>query len=142
MRPLKKRFSNKSTLTLPFLDDFSQNYLFPDTTRWEDINVHINSNFANDPVNWGVATFDGLDSTGYPYNFGNPTSYGPADTLTSRTIDVTTIIDSLFLSFYYQPQGNGNKPETKDSLSLQFFRKSDSTWVRMWGSARNSLRTI
>ena len=38
-----------------------------------------------------------------------------------------------YLSFYYQPQGNGNKPETKDSLRLEFFRLSDSSWVRIWG---------
>jgi hypothetical protein len=127
------RPNNKVLLTLPFLDDFSQNYMFPDANLWQDINVHINSNFADNPITYGVATFDGLDSTGYPYDFGNPTSYGPADTLTSHPIDITTIIDSVFLSFYYQPQGNGNKPETKDSLRLEFFRKADSTWVRIWG---------
>ncbi|HRP59617.1 MAG TPA: hypothetical protein PK833_04930, partial [Vicingus sp.] len=26
----------------------------------------------------------------------------------------------------------GNQPEAKDSLRLEFFRKSDSTWVRKW----------
>jgi len=130
--PYKSRTNNKALLTLPFIDDFSQNYIFPDENLWQNINVHINSNFADNPITYGVATFDGLDSTGYPYNFGNPTSYGPADTLTSQPIDVSTIIDSVFLSFYYQPQGNGNKPETKDSLRLEFFRLSDSSWVRMW----------
>lgn len=129
----KSKKNNKALLTLPFLDDFSQSHLYPNQELWQDINVHINSSFADNPITYGVATFDGLDSTGYPYNFANPTSYGPADTLTSFPIDITTIVDSVFLSFYYQPQGLGNKPETKDSLRLEFFRKSDSSWVRMWG---------
>ncbi len=130
---IKSADNNKSLLTLPFIDDFSQNYIYPDASLWQDLNVYINSNFADNPVTYGVATFDGLDYTGYPYNFGNPTSWGPADTLTSQPIDLSSIVDSVFLSFYYQPQGNGNKPETKDSLRLEFFRLSDSTWVRMWG---------
>ena len=31
-----------------------------------------------------------------------------------------TPADSLYFSFYYQPQGNGNAPESQDSLVLQF----------------------
>ncbi len=130
----KSRPQNKALLTLPFIDDFSQQHLYPNQSLWQDINVHVNSSFADNPVTYGVATFDGLDSTGTPYDFANPTSYGPADTLTSMPIDVTTVLDSLFLSFYYQPQGLGNKPETKDSLRLEFFRKRDSSWVRVWGT--------
>ncbi|MCB0401230.1 MAG: T9SS type A sorting domain-containing protein [Flavobacteriales bacterium] len=130
----KNKPQQKALLTLPFFEDFSQQYPYPDYSRWQDINVHINSNFADDPISYGVATFDGLDSTGYPYNFSNPTAWGPADTLTSHPIDLTSPVDSVFFSFYYQPQGMGNKPETKDSIRLEFFRKSDSTWVRMWGT--------
>jgi len=128
----KKPTNNKAVLTLPFLDDFSQEHFYPNLNLWMDINVHINTGFADNPISYGVATFDGLDSTGTPYNFSNPTSYGPADTLTSCPINTSSITDSLFLSFYYQPQGNGNKPETKDSLRLEGFRVSDSTWVRLW----------
>ena len=131
--PYTTLFRSKAILTLPFIDDFSQHSIFPDGNLWEDMNVYINSSFPDNPITYGVATFDGLDSTGYPYNFALPTSYGIADYLTSKTIDLTTIVDSVFLSFYYQPQGNGNKPETKDSLRLEFFRLSDSSWVRMWG---------
>lgn len=130
----KGKKQQKALLTLPFFEDFSQQYIYPDNNIWQDINVHINSNFADNPISYGVATFDGLDSTGYPYNFSNPTAWGPADTLTSYPIDLTTPIDSVFFSFYYQPQGMGNKPETKDSIRLEFFRKSDSTWVRVWGT--------
>ena len=125
--------NKKTALSLPFLDDFSQNYIYPSQTLWEDINVYVNSNFPENPISFGVATFDGLDSTGTPYNFTLPTSYGPADTLTSKQINLTTINDSVFLSFYYQPQGYGNKPESRDSLRLEFYKQSDSTWNRMWG---------
>lgn len=122
----------KASLTLPFLDDFSQYHFYPDGSKWADVNVFINTNYAVNPISYGVATFDGLDSTGYPYNFINPTSYGIADYLTSKPIDLTTVVDSVYLSFYYQPKGMGNQPEAKDSLRLEFFRKSDSTWVRKW----------
>ncbi|MCC7332412.1 MAG: T9SS type A sorting domain-containing protein [Flavobacteriales bacterium] len=124
----------KLTLTLPFFDDFSQEYYLPDDAKWQDVNVFINSNYPVNPISYGVATFDGLDSTGYPYDFLNPTSHGIADYLTSQTIDLTTITDSVYLSFYFQPKGNGNRPENKDSLRLEFFRKSDSTWVRQWAT--------
>lgn len=122
----------KASLTLPFLDDFSQYHFYPDGSKWADVNVFINTNYAVNPISYGVATFDGLDSTGYPYNFINPTSHGIADYLTSKPIDLTTVVDSVYLSFYYQPKGMGNQPEAKDSLRLEFFRKSDSTWVRKW----------
>lgn len=123
---------NKATLTLPFLDDFSQDSHYPNQNIWKDFYTYVNSSFPIDPPTYGVATFDGLDSTGYPYNFVNSTAYGIADYLTSQSIDLTTIIDSVYLSFYYQPQGLGNKPEAKDSLAVDFYRKRDSTWVRKW----------
>jgi hypothetical protein len=129
----KNKQNNKSPLSLPFIDDFSQRNIFPDPLLWEDMDAYVNSNFPDNPISYGVATLDGLDQSGTPYNFAVPTSYGLADHLTSQPIDLSSVIDSVYLSFYYQPQGNGNKPETKDSLRLEFFRLSDSTWVRMWG---------
>lgn len=129
----------KKALSLPFIDDFSQQHFYPDGSKWIDNNVYINSNYAINPISYGVATFDGLDSTGYPYNFLVPTSYGIADYLTSKTIDLTVVTDSVFLSFYYQAKGVGNQPEANDSLRLEFFRKSDSTWVRQWAIPGSAL---
>ena len=53
-----------------------------------------------------------------------------AEYLTSARIRLDSIMepepraltpaDSIYLSFYYQPQGNGNAPEEQDSLVLQF----------------------
>lgn len=134
--------TSKKSLSLPFIDDFSQQHFYPDASKWENNNVYINSNYAVKPPSYGVATFDGLDSTGYPYNFLVPTSYGIADYLTSKVIDLTVITDSVFLSFYYQPQGLGSVqeiPQPVDSLRLEFFRKSDSTWVRKWAVPGSAL---
>lgn len=137
--------TNKILLTLPFIDDFSQNWHFPNQNLWQDIQVYVNSNYPINPPSYGVATFDGLDSTGYPYDFSSSTSWGIADSLTSHPIDLTTINDSVYLSFQYQPQGNGNAPESGDSLRLDFFRKADSTWIRVWqvgGSATQSFKKV
>ena len=141
----KNNTTSKKALSLPFIDDFSQQHFYPDGSKWIDNYVYINSNYAINPISYGVATFDGLNSIGYPYDFLNPTSWGIADYLTSKTIDLTIVTDSVFLSFYYQPQGIGNQPEPKDSLRLEFFRKSDSTWVRQWavpGSALASFKKV
>jgi len=98
----------------------------------DSINVYFNSNFPISPPSFCVATFDGLDSTGYPYDFSSQTAHGIADSLTSHPIDLSVIIDSVYLSFQYQAQGNGNAPEQNDSLRLDFFSKADSSWVRVW----------
>ncbi|MBI2281045.1 MAG: T9SS type A sorting domain-containing protein [Bacteroidetes bacterium] len=135
----KGNTTSKKALALPFVDDFSQQHFYPNASKWMDNNVYINTNYAVNPISYGVATFDGLDSTGYPYDFLNPTSWGVADYLTSKTIDLTVVTDSVFLSFYYQPKGIGNQPEPKDSLRLEFFRKSDSTWVRQWAVIGSAL---
>ena len=53
--------------------------------------------------------------------------------------------DSLYLSFYYQPQGlAGNPPETSDSLVLEF-RIPDGTWKHIWsvnGNANKDFKQI
>lgn len=135
----KNNTTSKKALSLPFIDDFSQQHFYPDGSKWIDNNVYINTNYAVNPISYGVATFDGLNSIGYPYDFLNPTSWGIADYLTSKTIDLTIVTDSVFLSFYYQPKGVGNEPAPKDSLRLEFFRKSDSTWVRKWAVPGSAL---
>lgn len=58
----KNDFSSKKALTLPFIDDFSQQHYYPDASKWENNNVYINSSYPVNPPSYGVATFDGLDS--------------------------------------------------------------------------------
>jgi len=114
---------------LPFFDDFSQSNVYPDSTKWTDINALVNDGFPLCPPNRNGATLDVLDPQGrvYEYAISNPFI---AEYLTSVRIRLDSIMepepraltpaDSVYFSFYYQPQGNGNPPEEHDSLVLQF----------------------
>ena len=129
-----KAFQNKSyveyyeSLTLPFNDDFSNISIYPDTAKWINDEVYINADFAVYPVNYGVATFDVLDANGDIYPEASPFSF-IADRLISYPIRLDSIIsegyeitpaDSIYLSFYYQPQGRGDYPMSYDSLVIDF----------------------
>lgn len=116
-------------------------YINPDLSvvplvLWEDDDVHVNGSYPIDPPTVGVATFDGLARTGYPYDFDHFTSYGIADHLTSVPIDLSgyALSDSLYLSFFYQPQGlSGDEfVQASDSLVLEFYAPDEQTWYRVW----------
>lgn len=129
----------RASLALPFFEDFSYNGPFADSAKWLDEDVYVNYTFPKAPPTLGVATFDGLARNGLPYDwFVNPGSSGPADTLTSQPIDLSTVLatdTSLFFSFFYQPQGRGNAPEASDSLVLEFKEQGDSAWANIWSKA-------
>lgn len=77
--------------TLPFFDDFSYSFqsAYATPNHWIDSSVYINSTFAVAPITLGVATFDGLNHKGYPYNlYAATNSSGNADFLTSRPINI------------------------------------------------------
>lgn len=125
------------TLSLPFHDDFSRNSFITDTSLWADTEsyVFVNRTYPVAPVNIGVATFDGCNEYGYPYNAlaaGNST--GRADVLSSKPLDMQgTPADSAYLSFYYQPRGLGNPPESIDSLILEYTIPAWSgAWRQIW----------
>ncbi|HIA10693.1 MAG TPA: T9SS type A sorting domain-containing protein [Flavobacteriales bacterium] len=107
---------------------------------WIDDLAYINNTYPIDPVTIGVATLDGLDEKGAPHNnFSDPSGYGVADYLTSKPIDLTgTPGDSIFLSFYYQPEGMGNNPQLEDSLVLEFYAPKKRTWHNIWSLAGTS----
>ena len=125
--PIKKRVAEARFL--PFFDDFSQSNTYPDSTKWTDNNVLINAGFPVCPPNRKGATFDVLDANGKVYSYAISNAF-IAEYLTSVRIRLDSIMepepraltpaDSVYLSFYYQPQGNGNAPEEQDSLVLQF----------------------
>ena len=114
---------------LPFFEDFSKSNLYPDSTKWTDNNVLVNDGFPLCPPNRNGATFDVLDANGKVYDYAISNAF-VAEYLTSVRIRLDSIMepepraltpaDSVYLSFYYQPQGNGNAPEAQDSLVLQF----------------------
>ncbi len=120
---------NDAGLFLPFFDDFSQASLFPDSTKWTDRNALVTDGFPLNPPSRNAATLDVLDSYGRVYDYAISNAF-VAEYLTSARIRLDSIMepepraltpaDSVYLSFWYQPQGNGNAPETHDSLVLQF----------------------
>lgn len=106
-----------------------------DNSLWIDNFAFINNSFPVNPITVGVATLDGLNDKGYPYDFDNPLSHGVADYLTSKPIDLSyQSSDSLYLSFFYEPQGHGNYPEEEDSLVLEFFSPLNREWHYAWST--------
>lgn len=140
---LTAKTTTVTPLDLPFFDDFSYatKSPYPKATLWQDSNVYVNTGFPIAPLSIGVATFDGLNKNGYPYNILAPVSTSSqADYLTSNPINLKrmgpvpyTADDSLYLSFYYQAEGNGDNPEPNDSLSLDFYKANQQKWQKVWG---------
>jgi len=135
--------ANDDTLSLPFFDDFSEPFsrlrtaadLYPNNALWLDDKVYINNHMAINPISQGVATFDGLDERGEAYGFVFPAeSVVSSDTLTSKPINLSNTADTVYLSFFYQPQGLGNRPDAADKLVVEF-RDTAGTWSNMWDVA-------
>ncbi len=130
------------TLTLPFIDDFSSTKIYTDANKWADKYVYINSTYAYNPLSIGVATFDALNENGLLYEKPDTILAVPSDTLTSLPIDLSNPRDSdIYLSFYYEPGGFGNKPEKGDSLMLDFYSPLTMAWKNhIWGAAGDTFR--
>ncbi len=129
----------RDTLELPFFDDFSYRQVTVKDSFWVEDYVFVNNRMAINPPSYGVATFDGLNEFGKPYNpdRNNQNSALPTDTLTSQFIDLSpySASDNVFLSFHYQPKGKGDGPERIDSLKLEFKAVSDTnTWQTIWAA--------
>ena len=127
---------------LPFFEDFHAEGIFPDTALFTDNNVFINDDFPYRSANIGAATFDAINAYGDIYQNASMFPF-IADELTSKPIRLDslflpgetraiTLADSLYFSFFYQPQGRGNQPESFDSLVLQFgYYGGDSAFAYM-----------
>jgi len=129
-------------ITIPFIDDFSSTTVYPDASRWVDRYAYINSTLAIDPPSIGVATLDAIDENGQIYSWATSTPFY-ADQLTSKPINLTySGRKDIFLSFFYQPQGIGDNPETGDSLMLDFYNPglADSiAWNKVWAVPGDSV---
>jgi hypothetical protein len=142
---LKSKFGKRDTLELPFFDDFSESNLYPDSTKWLNNQVYINNHFPIQPPTLNVATFDVLDANGIPYRGTinkDLSTFG--DSLVSQPINLKdsvgvpyTLSDSIILSFFYQPNGNGYHLNSEDSLRLSF-KAEDGTWIQVWSVAGQS----
>lgn len=140
-----KTYSVVSLDSLPFFDDFSNASInpYPTGKHWLDSNVYINNGFPIAPPSIGVATFDGLNKKGYPYNVLAPvSSSNKSDTLTSRPINLQKKgshyylpADSVYMSFYYQAEGRGDAPELLDELSLWFYKPNQKIWKMVWNKS-------
>lgn len=112
------RVADDNTLWTPPIDTFDSAKAVP----------FINNRFAKTPLTQGVATFDGTDAKGFPYDISSSTTYGVADVLTSKPIRLDSNMEEVYLSFFYQAGGYGNFPDESDSLVVEFFDVVDSTW--------------
>jgi hypothetical protein len=126
-----------SNLELPFVDDFSKlGQLTPNPKLWiESQSVYVNISYAINPPTVGVATFDPFDSKGKIYDRAANSVFA-ADTLTSGSIRLNySPADSVGLSFYFQPRGYGDMPESADILTVEFYSPSDNIWNTVWSAS-------
>jgi hypothetical protein len=139
-----------TVVKLPFFDDFSRQGIYPYHDLWENNFVFINNSYAVNPPSFGVATFDAMNDTGavYSHMSGFPSI---ADTLTSVSIRLDSLFatnstlspaDSLYLSFYIQPQGLGDSPQKGDSIVLQFYAQKIGIWKSVWHMEGMPLDTL
>lgn len=129
-------------IKLPVFTDFHTENIFPDTALFSDRDAFINDDFPYRSANIGAATLDAIDDHGNIYPDASMFPF-IADHLTSRPIRLDslfipgeirpiTLADSIYFSFFYQPQGRGNQPEPFDSLILEFgFLDGDSVFAYM-----------
>lgn len=138
--PVKKTIDD-GLIELPVIDDFSYNSPYPDPALWSDNYAYINQGYAVNPPTIGVATLDALDQNGsvYPFATITPQTFD-ADLLTSRPVNLNyPASDSIYLSFFFQPMGNGLEPRYHDSLFLDFFNPLDTRWISVWSVPGDTL---
>ena len=110
-------------------------------TKWTDNYAFYNTTYPINPPTIGVATLDGLNEFGRPYNNASPNLYGDADVLTSKAIDLTGLHNdsAVFLSFFVQAKGRGDAPNLADSLVLEFKNEYENQWVAVWKTTIDSV---
>lgn len=135
----------QAALDLPFFDDFSTTKsLSPGSSRWlPGSGVYINNTLTTSHPSVNVATFDGLNANGIPYNLVNPLVQGYTDTLTSQPVKLggRVAADSVYLSFYWAAKGLGELPDSSDFLALEFFSKTKE-WVPVWSQQGYEVDTL
>lgn len=132
--------------SLPFFDDFSGTPTHNGTTAanqpvdslWNNTKnktVWINDGLALNAPSINVATFDGLDSAFLPYSQQLLVN-GMRDSLVSKPIllgeSSVSIAErpTVYLSFFFQWQGNGEAPDATDYLGVEF-KNVSGKWVQV-----------
>ncbi len=140
-----KVLRTQASLILPFFDDFSTAKSgFPDSRYWlPGSGTYVNNSLVTTHPSLNVATFDGLNSGGIPYNLANPLNQGFTDTLTSQPINLAgkTSADSVYMSFYWLGKGLGELPDSSDFFSLEFLNRTNE-WVPVWNQVGYELDTV
>jgi hypothetical protein len=105
-------------LNVPVLENFAIQGL-PNPAHWQNWNADVNDRGLDEPSDPYSLNFNGMPSGG--------------DTVESYPIDLSNAQGSgVVFSYFYQPQGTGNAPETGDSLQVHF--KNDlGEWVLVRG---------
>jgi hypothetical protein len=133
------------TIELPFFDDFSEHSNTPAEKWWSDDYAFINNTYSDQQITIGMATMDALDSSGKLYETASSEGF-EADHLTSRPLNLNfPSSDNIWLSFYYQPGGLGDEPESNDSLTLQFYAPGEARWYSVWetpGTAVEKFKSV
>jgi hypothetical protein len=127
------------TLSLPLWDDFSYKSNVPDSSIWlYGQNVFINSGYSYLPPSYQVASLDGFDGQGMPYD-NDVTNSGIGDSLVSQPIDLSAfnVNSNINLSFFWQEGFGGFAPDNQDSLKLSF-KNSEGNWVQVHGFGGNA----
>ncbi|WP_229214022.1 T9SS type A sorting domain-containing protein [Dyadobacter flavalbus] len=131
----KSPLRTQASLNLPFFDDFSSvKNATPGSKNWlPGSGVYINNSLTSSHPSLNIATFDGLNATGTPYNLINPLNQGFTDTLTSQPVNLSgkTAADSVYISFYWMAKGLGELPDSSDYFQLEFLSRSNE-WVTVW----------
>ena len=127
--PGSGRTQTLSSMPLPFWDDFSTfnagKPSVPNDTLWTTHeSVWRNEDMGIAPISMGVATFDGLDSLGRPRSLNDVLSKGFSDRLVSRPLRLDLVPvgqrNTVYLTFFFQPTGNGEPPDSEDQLRISF----------------------
>jgi hypothetical protein len=93
--------------------------------------VYVNNDMSTNPINIGVASFDGVNYKGIPYS-SSPIS-GYSDSLTSLPFNLSSNqpIDSIYFSFYWESKSLGDDPIDIEFLSLEF-KDVNQKWIQVW----------
>jgi hypothetical protein len=127
---------SNDTIVPPFVDDFSYDRESPTPSLWTDSYVWVNNNMPLYQNSVGVATFDGCNEYGVYYDLNANNTNQIADQLTSKYLNLQGL-SNVWLSFQYQRAGMGEVPTLNDSLVVQFYSPSDSSWTQVWGEKGN-----
>lgn len=129
------------TIELPFFDDFSGRGTKPSLSRWTDEYAFINNSYTVDQVTIGVATLDAVDSKGNLNGTGDIPF--ESDFLSSVPVNLEYPgRNDIYLSFFYQPGGLGDIPETGDSLVVEFWTADSGRWESVWSDTGHQADTF